>query len=74
MKKTALHEDRAAAIVQWNAMHRLVNSLEQRLLIAQSVLHSTQLILELVDNRTEIDALYKENQRLTNLLEGIDKK
>ncbi len=73
MKKTALHEDRAAAIVQWNAMYTLVNSLERRLSITQDKLYQAKLVLELVD-RTEIDALYEENQRLTNILERMDKK
>lgn len=42
MKKTALNEDRAAAIVQWNAMHTLVNSLEQRLSITQDALDKAE--------------------------------
>lgn len=73
MKKTALHEDRVAAIVQWNAMFTLVNSLERRLSITQDVLDKAEAALRLVD-RAEIDALYEENERLTNLLERIDKK
>lgn len=68
MKKTPLHEDRQAALTQWNAAHTLINSLEQRLSLAQRALTEEKDKLKLVD-RSEIDALYERNQWLTDMLE-----
>ncbi len=50
-KKTPLHEDRQAALVQWNAAHTLINSLEKRLSLSQKALSETQ---DKLIERTEI--------------------
>lgn len=68
MKKTPLHEDRQAALIQWNAAHTLINSLEQRLSSTQKALSEAEDKLKLVD-RSEIDALYERNQWLTDMLD-----
>jgi len=68
VKKTPLHEDRQAALIQWNAAHTLINSLEQRLSLSQKILSEAQDKLNLVD-RIEIDALYERNQFLTDVCE-----
>lgn len=54
-------------------MYTLVNSLERRLSITQDALYKAEALLRLVD-RTEIDALYEENQRLTDVIEWLESK
>lgn len=68
MEKMPLHEDRKAALLQWNAVHTIINSLEQRLLFANRALSEAQATLKLVD-KSEVDALYERNALLTNMLE-----
>lgn len=69
MEKTPLHEDRKAALLQWNAVHTIINSLEQRLSFANRALSEAQANLKLVD-KAEIDALYERIEQLTELLEN----
>lgn len=68
MKKTPLQEDRMSAMIQWNAAHTLIDSLERRLAISQDELTACRKELLLVD-RKEIDSLYERNEWLTNMLE-----
>lgn len=68
MNKPPLTEDRKAALLQWNAVHTIINSLEQRLSLANKALSEAQARLKLVD-KSEIDALYERNQYLTELCE-----
>jgi len=70
MKKPPLHEDRQAALVQWNAAHTLINPLEKRLSLSQKALYEAQDKLRLVD-RSEIDALYERIEQLTEMVEDL---
>lgn len=69
MKKPILSEDRACAIIQWNAAFTLINSLEQRLAFTSRALSEAQAQLKLTD-RSEIDSLYGRIEQLTELLEN----
>lgn len=69
MKKTPLSEDRKAALLQWNAVHTIINSLEQRLSFSNRALSEAQAQIRLVD-RSEINALYERIEQLTDLLEN----
>lgn len=68
LKKTELHQDRKSAEKQWNSLCAIITSLENRLSSATRRISELEKELKSVD-RQEIDALYSENERLTNLLE-----
>ena len=70
MIRTPLHKERKWAEKQYNALFRLANSQEERLSLAYTRIKELEKELLLVD-RAQIDALYSENERLTNLLEGV---
>lgn len=71
MKIPKLHEDRVYALKQWRAVHNLLHCKEQQLSFCR------QRIVELEDklylaSRYEVNALYAENERLTNYIEELE--
>ena len=68
MKTPKLHEDREAAERQWRAAHTIIWCKEQENSNLRKKITELEKELKLVD-KNEIDALYSENERLTNLLE-----
>lgn len=65
-----LHEDREMAERQWRALHTILRSKEKQNSVLRQKVHDLEKQLLMVD-RQEIEALYSENERLTNLLEDI---
>lgn len=63
-----LHEDREIAERQWRALHSILQSKEKQNSLLRQKVHDLEKQLLMVD-RQEIEALYSENERLTNLLE-----
>ena len=63
-----LSEDRKAVERQFKSLWRLFKSTEQRLYSACERISELEKELKMID-REEIDSLYSENERLTNLLE-----
>lgn len=68
MKYTPLNDDRLLATRQYRALYSLCCSQEEQLSNMRKQVASLRNSLKLVD-RAELDALYSENERLTNLLE-----
>lgn len=71
MKIPDLHEDRAYALKQWRAVHTLLDCKEQQLSFYR------KRIREMVDKMAlvgedEVNALYAENERLTNYIEELE--
>lgn len=64
-----LSEDIALARKQWNSIKIIVKALEERVMYQSSVIRRLENEIAKV-SRSEIDALYAENERLTNLLEN----
>lgn len=68
MEIPKLHEDRKMAEKQWRAIHTLIWCKEQENSHLRKRVEQLEKELKMVD-KSEIDALYSENERLTNLLE-----
>lgn len=69
MKIPELHEDRQLALKQWRAAHTLIWCKEQENSHLRKRIAELEKELKMVD-KSEMDALYSENERLTNLLES----
>lgn len=73
MKIPKLHEDREAAERQWRAVHNLLHSKEQQLSFYRQRIKEVEDKLSLT-SREEVNALYAENERLTNYIEQLENK
>lgn len=71
MKIPKLHEDRELAEKQRKALYSLMSCKERESTYLRQRLEQVEKQLSLVD-KTEIDALRYENERLTNLLENLE--
>lgn len=68
MQIPELHEDRKYALKQWRAAWNIIDCKEKQITSLQGKVKSLEIELAKC-SKTEIDALYAENERLTNLLE-----
>lgn len=73
MKIPELHEERKYAILQWRAVHNLLHSKEQQLSFYRQRIKEVEDKLSLA-SRDEVNALYDENERLTNYIEELENK
>lgn len=67
-----LNENRKFALIQWRALNEVCKAQEERLKTYQKKIKELEKELAKT-SQSEIDALYAENERLTNLLENLEK-
>lgn len=73
MKIPELHEDRQYALKQWRAVHNLIHCKEQAISFYNKKIKELEEQLALV-SKDEVDALYAENERLTEYIEELENK
>lgn len=73
MKIPKLHEDREAAERQWRAVHNLLHCKEQQLSFYRQRIKELEGKMALI-SEDEVNALYAENERLTNYIEELENK
>lgn len=73
MKIPDLHEDRQYALKQWRAAHNIIHCKEQMISFYNKKIKELEEQLALV-SKEEVDALYAENERLTEYIEYLENK
>ncbi|MNG00789.1 hypothetical protein D3C85_693480 [compost metagenome] len=68
-----LNKSRHFALIQWRALNEVCRAQEERLKVYQNKIKELEKKLAKT-SQSEIDALYAENERLTNLLLELENK